>query len=315
MLSWPGVITIDYRIKAMRFKLRQMEVFRAVMLTGSMNGAAKLLFVSQPAVSRLIAHTEQSLGLQLFDRDKGKLTPTQEAHRLFEEVGPLFEEALRIDEFARDLAARPEGALTLCSSPSLALNFLPPVVAGYLERYPNVRVKYHTTLLADMAHELLGRKAELAVSVLPIDHPNLIVEPFATGEMVCILPAGHPLTAQADVGLAELAACRLVLYSRNIPFGQLVAAAFQRAGVSWSASVDIVRAELACALVRAGVGVAIVDEFSVEGEGWPGVVVRPLRESIPLALSLVRSRFDTPSRHVQRFIRVLKERARDLAPG
>ena len=90
----------------MRFKLRQMEVFRAVMLTGSMNGAA-LLFVSQPAVSRLIAHAEQSLGLQLFARDKGKLTPTPEAQRLFEEVGPLFEEALRIDELARDLAARP----------------------------------------------------------------------------------------------------------------------------------------------------------------------------------------------------------------
>ena len=71
----------------MRFKLRQMEVFRAVMLTGSMNGAAKLLFVSQPAVSRLIAHAEQSLGLQLFARDKGKLTPTPEAQRLFEKSG------------------------------------------------------------------------------------------------------------------------------------------------------------------------------------------------------------------------------------
>ena len=58
MLSWRGDITIDYRMAKMRFKLRQMEVFRAVMLTGSMNGAAKLLFVSQPAVSRLIAHTE-----------------------------------------------------------------------------------------------------------------------------------------------------------------------------------------------------------------------------------------------------------------
>ncbi|KAG1438381.1 hypothetical protein G6F57_019879 [Rhizopus arrhizus] len=80
-----------------------------------------------------------------------------------------------------------------------------------------------------MGHELLGRKAELAVSVLPIDHPNLIVEPFATGQMVCILPTGHPLAAQAEVGLAELAAYRLVLYSRNIPFGQLVAAA--RAGL------------------------------------------------------------------------------------
>ncbi len=294
----------------MRFKLRQMEVFRAVMLTGSMNGAAKLLFVSQPAVSRLIAHTEQSLGLQLFERDKGKLTPTPEAQRLFEEVGPLFDEALRIDELARDLAERPEGALTLCSSPSLALNFVPPVIAQYMELYPKVRLKFHTTLLSDMAHELLGRKAELAVSVLPIDHPNLVVEPLATGEMVCILPQGHPLAARRALSLAELAECRLILYNRNIPFGQLVAAAFQRANVSWNPAVEIVRAELACALVRVGAGVAIVDEFSVGQQGWPGVVTRPLRESIPLSLSLVRSRFDRPSRQVQRFVRLVKEHAR-----
>ena len=294
----------------MRFKLRQMEVFRAVMLTGSMNGAAKLLFVSQPAISRLIAHTEQSLGLQLFERDKGKLTPTPEAQRLFQEVGPLFDEALRIDELARDLAERPEGALTLCSSPSLALNFVPPVIAQYMELYPNVRLKFHTTLLSDMAHELLGRKAELAVSVLPIDHPNLVVEPLATGEMVCILPQGHALAARRAVSLAELAECRLILYNRNIPFGQLVAAAFQRAGVSWNPAVEIVRAELACALVRVGAGVAIVDEFSVGQQGWPGVVTRPLRESIPLSLSLVRSRFERPGRQVQRFVRLIKEHAR-----
>lgn len=294
----------------MRFKLRQMEAFRAVMLTGSMNGAAKLLFVSQPAVSRLIAHTEQSLGLQLFERDKGKLTPTPEAQRLFQEVGPLFDEALRIDELARDLAERPEGALTLCSSPSLALNFVPPVIAQYMELYPNVRLKFHTTLLSDMAHELLGRKAELAVSVLPIDHPNLVVEPLATGEMVCILPQGHALAAKRAVSLAELAECRLILYNRNIPFGQLVAAAFQRAGVSWNPAVEIVRAELACALVRVGAGVAIVDEFSVGQQGWPGVVTRPLRESIPLSLSLVRSRFERPGRQVQRFVRLIKEHAR-----
>ncbi len=299
----------------MRFKLRQMEVFRAVMLTGSMNGAAKLLFVSQPAVSRLIAHTEQSLGLQLFERDKGKLTPTPEAQRLFQEVGPLFEEALRIDELARDLAERPAGALTLCSSPSLALNFVPPVIAQYLELYPNVRLKYHTTLLADMAHELLGRKAELAVSVLPIDHPNLVVEPLATGEMVCILPQGHPLASRPAVSLAELARHRLILYSRNIPFGQLVAAAFQRANVSWNSAVDIVRAELACALVRVGAGVAIVDQFSVGEQGWPGVVTRPLQESIPLSLSLVRSRFERPSRQVQRFVRLIKEHARASVPA
>ncbi|AIT26850.1 lysR substrate binding domain protein [Bordetella holmesii 30539] len=251
----------------------------------------------------------------MFERDKGKLTPTSEAQRLFQEIGPLFDEALRIDELARDLATRPEGTLNLCSSPSLALNFLPPVLARYLGEHPDVRVKFHTTLLSDMAHELLGRKVELAISVLPIDHPNLVVEPFASGRMVCILPQHHALAARQAVSLEELARERLVLYNRNIPFGQLVSAAFQRAGVAWRPAVDIERAELACALVGSGAGVAIVDEFSVSGKGWPEIAIRPLHQSIPLALSLVRSRFERQSRHVQRFVRMLKAHAPGTSPA
>ena len=267
----------------MRFKLRQMEVFRAVMLTGSMNGAAKLLFVSQPAVSRLIAHAEQSLGLQLFARDKGKLTPTPEAQRLFEEVGPLFEEALRIDELARD---RPpgRGRADAVRQPQPALNFLPPAIARYraaprrAAQVPHHAAGRHGARAAGPQ----GRAGDLGAAGRPSQPGGRTAGHGRDG----LHPAGRPSAGRAAAREpAQLAACRLVLYSRNIPFGQLVAAAFQRAGVSWSAAVDIMRAEVACALVRAGAGVAIVDQFSVGGQGWPGVVARPLRESIPLSLS------------------------------
>lgn len=293
----------------MTLKLRHMEVFRAVMLTGSTNGAARLLFVSQPAVSRLIAHMEQSLGLRLFLREKGKLTPTAEAHLLFREVGSVYERVVQVDEFARSLASRPKGMLSVCSSPSLALNFIPPVIAALRKAWPDVRLSFRTVLLADMPHELLGRKVELAVSVLPLDHPNLLIEPFAAGRMVCIVPQAHPLATKGVVGLSDIAENPLILYSRHIPFGQLVAGALQRACVEWEAAVDIERAENACALVRAGVGVAIVDEFSVGTHGWPGVVVLGIREEIPLTLSIVRSRFEPSSRLALEFIRLLKERA------
>ncbi|MBC7077924.1 MAG: LysR family transcriptional regulator, partial [Synergistales bacterium] len=66
--------------------LRQIEIFRAVMITGSISGASKLLFVSQPAVSRLLSHTELRMGLKLFERVKGRLYSTPEARSLFKEV-------------------------------------------------------------------------------------------------------------------------------------------------------------------------------------------------------------------------------------
>lgn len=294
----------------MRFKLRQMEAFRAVMLTGSMNGAARLLYISQPAVSRLVAHTEQTLGLRLFDRDRGRLTPTAEAHLLFKEVETMFEEAVRIDEFARDLSSNPAGALRFCTSPSLALNFIPPVVAAYMKAYPHVRLKFHTTLLSNIADELLARKVELAVSVLPLDHPNLTVEPFVAGRMVCIMPDAHPLARQDAVEIRQIPDYPLIGYSRNIPFGRLMSSAFERAGHPWRPAVEIVRAESACAFVREGVGVAIVDEFSVAGHGWAGVTVKPLAEEIALTLSLLRSRFDRQSSHAQALAKLIRQHAK-----
>lgn len=293
----------------MRFKLRQMEAFRAVMLTGSMNGAARLLYISQPAVSRLIAHTEQTLCLQLFERAQGRLTPTVEAHLLFEEIQPLFEEALRIDDFARDLATNPEGALRFCCSPSLGLNFVPPVLGRYIAQFPHVRLKFHTTLLANMADELLANKVELALSVLPLEHPNIVGETVAQGRMVCILPHGHELQKHQGIDLQQITAFPLISYPRNIPFGHIVSQAFDKRGLPWKVAMEVVRADSACALVREGLGVAIVDEYSVSGSGWPGVVIRPLLDHIPLTLSLLRSRFVRPVSHTQTLARMIREHA------
>ena len=66
--------------------LRQIEVFRATMLTGSTADAARLLHVSQPGISRMIGHIELQLGLRLFERGKGRIKPTPEAHALYAEV-------------------------------------------------------------------------------------------------------------------------------------------------------------------------------------------------------------------------------------
>ena len=65
--------------------LRQLEVFQAVMQTGNMSAAARLICITPSAVSKTIAHTELQLGYKLFTRGKGTLAPTPEARVLFEE--------------------------------------------------------------------------------------------------------------------------------------------------------------------------------------------------------------------------------------
>lgn len=297
----------------LRFKLRQMEVFRAVMLTGSMSGAARLLNITQPAVSRIVAYTEQTLGLRLFDRTGAKLVPTAEARLLIAEVERLYEGAQEVDALARDLARHPGGTLAIAASPSLALHFIPPVIARFLAACPQVHVRYHTTLLADMAHELLSRRASLAISVLPVEDPGLHAEALVEGEMVCILPAAHPLAALPRIPLREIAAHPLVMYDRAIPFGRLIAAAFDAVDVAPRIAMEVPRAELAIAMVHAGIGLAIVDEFAAGAPLPGGLTRRPLVEPIRMTLSLLQSRFHPPQGQTLRiFTELLRDQVRTI---
>lgn len=93
--------------------LRQMEVFRAVMLTGGVGGAAELLHISQPAVSKMLAQSQRQLGFALFARVKGRLVPTAEAQALHAEVEALWRGVERVRDVSRSLATPRSGTLTV----------------------------------------------------------------------------------------------------------------------------------------------------------------------------------------------------------
>jgi DNA-binding transcriptional LysR family regulator len=296
-----------------KFKLRQMEVFRAVMVTGSINGAAKLLFTSQPAISRIVAHTEQTLGLSLFDRIKGKLVPTPEAEALFVEVDQFYQQALQVEEFASGLASGGSGTLNVAASPCLCRGIVTEAIARFAQRYPQIRVNVRATLLNDMAQQVLSNKVDVAVCVLPLDNPNLKIEPFTHGRMFCIVPEGHELAGRDEISIADLPGYPLITHHPGIPFGQLVSAACRKANVSLTSRVDIYQTDVACSLVRAGVGIALVDEFTLHGNR-AGLHVLALKEEIPLTPSIVRSALASPQNHAEKFVDVLR-RMHAPAPG
>jgi DNA-binding transcriptional LysR family regulator len=290
----------------MNFRLRQMEIFRSVMLTGSINGAAKLLFISQPAVSRIISHTEQTLGLKLFSRAKGKLIPTPEGIALFRQVDEFYDHALQVNNFARDLAQGATGTLNLSSSPCLSYSMMPLAISRFVARYPKIRVVYHTTLLNDMAIEVLSNKVDVAVAVMPIQHVNLKVEVFTSGKMACVLPQGHALEREASLSLADVARYPLIAHHPGILFGKIVTAAFHDAGLELRSRIDVFQTDVACSLVRAGAGIAIVDEYTASAGAWSDLVLRPLTQAITLTPCIVRSAFDREGNHADKFVEILR---------
>lgn len=277
------------------------------MLTGSISGAAKLLFISQPAVSRLVAHTEQTLNLRLFNRTKGKLVPTPEAEALFREVEAFYQHALSVDEFSQNLAQGNSGKLNIAASPALCMGLMPNAIKAFVDRYPQIRVHFHSTLLVDMAQELLSNKVDLVVSVLPLENANLVAAPFTEGRMVCVMPEDHELSKQDVVTMHDLARYPLIVHEPGVPFGQMVSAAFNKAGLPVHPRIDVHETDVACALVRAGAGIAMVDEFTVSGLGWSDLKVLPMAEEIKLTPSILRSKFDDGRTHADKFVEVLLE--------
>lgn len=277
------------------------------MLTNSVSGAAKLLYVSQPAVSRLIAYTEQRLGLRLFERVKGRLYPTPDAKRLLVEVNAVYQTVQRVNDVAEDLIRNRVSHLSVASSSNLGQAVLPGAIQQFSRQFPDVRVVLLTSTPNLMLQSLLTQQVELGVAHLPVSHPNVQCEPLYENRIVAALPAGHRLAARERLHVSELREEPLIGYFGDIPFGDLVRQMFAGVPGELRPRVEVQQVHVALALVAAGVGVALVDELSVSSGGHPDIVTRPVEPAIAAPVQLFWRMYEPLSHVAQSFVDILKQ--------
>ncbi len=143
-------------------RLRQIEIFRAVMLTGTRQRGARLLHVSQPVVTRVLQHAEASLGFRLFERVRGRLQATPEATALYGDVERLYGEIERVRRVSESLRRKGAGRLRVAATPSLANPLLVPAVRGFCARYPDTQVQVLTHHTGEIVDALLANQIDLA---------------------------------------------------------------------------------------------------------------------------------------------------------
>ncbi|KGD93559.1 LysR family transcriptional regulator [Achromobacter sp. RTa] len=289
-----------------KLNYRQTEMLWAIVMAGSISGAARLLNISQPAVSRMLAQTEKSMGLTLFERVRGRLRPTPQVHSLFEEIEKTQRMMQRVNDLADALSEHGTGVLRLASIPSLAQFLVPRAVARFQRRHPELLLRLNTSALPNLITEVLQGEAELGLVVMQADHPFLTSELLHVGRMVAAIPKSHPLADRGQVSLADLSPHPHIVVGTRMPFGMLVLGAFEQAGLPCRMCADVPWSQLACALVNAGVGIAIVDEFTVMQNTMPDVVIVPLAERIPLNISAVYAGGREPSQIAVQFIKELR---------
>jgi DNA-binding transcriptional LysR family regulator len=169
-------------------RLRQIEVFRAVMLTGTVSEAARLLHVSQPVVSRVLQHAESSLGFRLFDRQRGRLQPTPEALALYGDVERLYGEIERVRRVSESLRHKGTGRLRVAATPSLANPLLVPAVRRFCARHPETQVQVLTHHTSEIVEALLANQIDVGFAFSPPRHEAITSEPVAAGRMLLAVP-------------------------------------------------------------------------------------------------------------------------------
>lgn len=250
-------------------QMKQIEVFHAVYSTGSVSNAAKLLNVSQPAVSKLLRRAEDQLGFLLFKRVKGKLVPTDEAHVLFGDVKHIYQQILSLQNKARNLKAGKAGHIRLSVIPALGLNVLPLAVARFLTDYPDATFNIQTRHYEDMIRNLYEHKIDIGIAFEPPAHVGLTPYDFGEGEFVCVYNRGEFAEGPDRIELAELDGKKIISIEDSGPLADILVRNTLQAGIKTDSSITARTYYLTKNLVGYGMGIAIVDQLTAMAEG-PG---------------------------------------------
>jgi DNA-binding transcriptional LysR family regulator len=267
---------------------RQLEVFRAIMRCGTLTSAAKALNVSQPALSQILLHTEDELGLKLFKRLKGRLVPTPEAEQLFPEADRLFRELDNLRRFAGDLKRGKAGVVRLASTAPPALSIVPRALGAFRAARPGVRLLSYVVPVAQIAEMLERGEVDLGVAMNDVPIPLVDTEVIGHSEVVCVLRADHKLARRKAITVADLAGEPVISYRGDNLQGMLLDRALAREGQELRRDVEIDVSIIALAFVQQGIGVALVDGL-LPWSSFPGLVARPFRPAVSLPLCLLTS--------------------------
>lgn len=265
-------------------RLRHIEVFNAVMLTGSVSAAARLINVTQPAVSRILAHAEVQLGFALFKRTKGRLVPTTEAQTLYPHIERLFQQLDDVQRLATSLkSGQRDDSLHILTVLALSYEIIPRALKAFRAKHPDVRVTVQALHSPQIISALSLQEADVGFLFSNVVHPALEQQALAQGRMMCVAPKGlltSSMAKKGSIGLQDIASHPVVGLDVRDPVGVQLSQACREAGVGLQSTVTVQTYHAALALAHHGLGIALVDSCTAVSADPAKVLVLPLEPQL-----------------------------------
>ncbi len=283
--------------------IREYEALRAVITSGTTNGASRLLGISQPTVSRAVSHLESRLNLVLFERRGGRLRPTAEALRLNAQLDRLFDAISLINGSDPD----DPGAQTLrlAAPPSLA-ELVGSQMASFMKLHPAQRMSLETCTSNGLVTRLVDDAVDLGFTHADLTHSAMELIPFQQSEAVCVMAKGHPLS-EHDVITPELLDGQnfIAILRRHIVRSRLDRL-FAEAGSMPKRVAEVATGLSAVTLARAGSGVSVICPFPLLRTDDPTLAIRPFMPRFTYRASFAVSTVRPLTRTARAFMRHVK---------
>lgn len=262
----------------MILNVRHLQMVQAIQEEGTLTGASRRLFMSQPALSRQLAKLERRIGSALFRRHPRGMTLTREGHRLLEAADRILGEIARAEHDVKLLSQGHVGTLRITTECYMCYHWLPWVARAFGARFPRVEVQ----LVPEATRDPYGALERSAVDVAlvysaPPGTGAVELTEIFEDELVAVVASGHAVAGEAHLTPESLKAETLLCHYAEPGRGVLEREFFEPSGVRPKRTMEMLVTPAVIEMARAGYGVAVVPRWILDApSSLEGLVVLPL---------------------------------------
>lgn len=296
----------------MRLSLRQLEILQLFSRTLSVTETARLIRVSQPAVSQTIRDIEGQLGFAIILRVGNRVRLTDEARALLPEVERILAQMTSLIGHAEALRDARAGSLTIAAIPTLFSELLPAAIADFMAEHAKVNLRAEVEGAFDVVRRIRQDTAHIGFAFLPLDETGIAAHPIMRMSAVCVVPSGHPLARRSVVHARDLCNELVIIQDVHSPAGMLINEQIEEE-LGGTRLLRVNQSIGALRLVSENIGVAIAHPLTVSGGViGNGVAVR-LEPQVNMTLAMIYPRQKAVPRLVMRFERHFRAAAQQFA--
>lgn len=191
--------------------LTELRYIVALAQESSFSRAAERCSVSQPTLSVAIARLEDELGVQLFERGKGFVSPSAVGLKVVEQAQLALQEAEKVRQIAMCGRDQLEGPLRLGVIHTIGPYLLPQLIHALKAVAPEMPLAIEENMTANLADMLRDNELDVVIIALPFEIPGVLTRPLYDESFKVIVPRGHPWEGKATISPEEVAGDEVLL--------------------------------------------------------------------------------------------------------